>query len=95
MRFVTVRELRSRSADVWRRLAEEPEMVITSNGRPVAILSAVSPAGLEESLAALRRARALGAVEAMQTQSAAAGRHRISQDAIEAEIVAVRKDRSK
>ena len=28
------------------------ELVITSNGRPVAILSAVSPAGLEESLAA-------------------------------------------
>jgi len=95
MRFVTVRELRSQSADVWRRLAKEPEMVITSNGRPVAILSAVSPAGLEESLAALRRARALEAVEAMQTQSAAAGRRRISQDAIEAEIVAVRKDRSK
>jgi antitoxin (DNA-binding transcriptional repressor) of toxin-antitoxin stability system len=95
MRFVTVRELRSQSADVWRRLAEEPEMVITSNGRPVAILSAVSPAGLEESLAALRRARALAAVEAMQTQSAAAGKHRTGQEAIEAEIVAVRKDRSK
>ena len=56
MRFVTVRELRSQSADVWRRLADEPEMVITSNGRPVAILSAVSSEGLEESLAALRRA---------------------------------------
>ena len=95
MRFVTVRELRSQSADIWRRLAEEPDMVITSNGRPVAILSAVSPAGLEESLSALRRARALAAVEAMQTQSAAAGKHRISQDAIEAEIVAVRKDRNK
>ena len=53
MRFVTVRELRSQSADVWRRLAKEPEMVITSNGKPVAILSAVLPEGLEESLAAL------------------------------------------
>jgi prevent-host-death family protein len=95
MRFVTVRELRSRSGEVWRRLAEEPEMVITSNGKPVAILSAVSADGLEESLAALRRARAIGAVEAMQTQSAAVGKHPISQDAIEAEITAVRKDRGK
>jgi prevent-host-death family protein len=95
MRFVTVRELRSRSGEVWRRLAEEPEMVITSNGKPVAILSAVSAGGLEESLAALRRARAIGAVEVMQTQSAAAGRHRISSDAIDAEIAAVRKDRGK
>ena len=55
MQFLTVRELRSRSADVWRRLSEEPDIVITSNGRPVAILSGVSAAGLEESLAALPR----------------------------------------
>ena len=40
MRFITVRELRSRSAEIWRRLADEPDMVITSNGKPVAILSA-------------------------------------------------------
>lgn len=93
MRFVTVRELRSQSADVWRRLADEPDMVITSNGRPVAILSAVSPAGLEESLTALRRARAMAAVEAMQEQSVAAGKHRTSRAAIGAEIAAVRKGR--
>jgi uncharacterized protein len=73
MRFVTVRELRSQSADIWRSLTEEPEMVITSNGRPVAILSAVSSEGLEESLAALRRARASAAVETMQSRSVAAG----------------------
>lgn len=94
MRFVTVRELRSQSADLWRRLATEPDMVITSNGKPVAILSAVSSEGLEESLAALRRARAIAAVEAMQRQSVAAGRHRMSQAAIQAEIDAFRKGRA-
>jgi prevent-host-death family protein len=93
MRFVSVRELRSRSADVWRRLADEPDMVITSNGRPVAILSAVSSEGLEESLAALRRARAIAAVEIMQRQSVAAGKDRMSRTAIGAEIAAVRKGR--
>jgi antitoxin (DNA-binding transcriptional repressor) of toxin-antitoxin stability system len=95
MRFVTVRELRSQSAKVWRGLAAEPDMVITSNGRPVAILSAVSAEGLEESLSALRRARAIAGVEAMQSQSVAAGRHRMSQVAIRAEIAAVRKGRSR
>ena len=93
MRFVTVRELRSQSAEIWRRLADEPDMVITSNGRPVAILSAVASEGLEESLAALRRARAMAAVEAMQEQSVAAARHRMSPVAIRAEIAAVRKGR--
>jgi antitoxin (DNA-binding transcriptional repressor) of toxin-antitoxin stability system len=94
MQFVTVRELRSRSADLWRRLATEPDMVVTSNGKPVAILSAVSPDGLEESLAALRRARAVGAVEVMQRRSVAAGKHRLSQAAIQAEIDAARKGRA-
>jgi prevent-host-death family protein len=95
MRFVTVRELRSQSAGVWRRLADEPELVITSNGRPVAILSAVSSEGLEESLAALRRARATAAVETMQRRSVATGKHRLSRAAIAAEIAAVRKGRGR
>jgi antitoxin (DNA-binding transcriptional repressor) of toxin-antitoxin stability system len=95
MGFVTVRELRSRSAEVWRRLGEEPDLVITSNGKPVAILSAVSSAGLEELLAALRRAWAMAAVEAMQTRSVAAGRHRTKPSAIQAEIAAVCKGRGK
>jgi prevent-host-death family protein len=93
MRFVTVRELRSRSADLWRHLATEADIVVTSNGKPVAILSSVSPEGLEESLAALRRARAVAAVEAVQRQSVAAGKHRLSQAAIRTEIDAYRKGR--
>ncbi len=95
MRFISVRELRSRSADVWRQLAEEPDVVVTSNGKPVAILSAVSSAGVEESLSALRRARAIAAVEAMQSQSVAAGKHRLGQAVIQDEIAAVRKGRGK
>ena len=95
MRFISVRDLRSRSADVWRQLTEEPDMVVTSNGKPVAILSAVSSAGVEESLSALRRARAIAAVEAMQSQSASAGKHRLEQAVIQDEIAAVRKGRGK
>ena len=95
MQFVTVRELRSHSADLWKRLAVEPDMVITSNGKPVAILSAVSPDGLEESLAALRRTRAIAAVDAMQRQSVAADKQGTSQAAIETEIHAYRKGRAK
>ena len=95
MKFVSVRELRSRSADVLRQLSEVPDVVVTSNGKPVAILSAVSSAGLEESLSALRRARAIAAVEAMQSQSMAAGKHRLDRAAIQGEIAAVRKGRGK
>ncbi len=95
MDFVSVRELRSQSADVWRRLADVPEIVITSNGRPVAILSAVGAEGLEESLSSLRRARAIAAVEAIQGRSMAAGKQRMDRSAIAAEIAAVRKGRGR
>ncbi len=94
MQFVTVRELRSRSADVWRRVAKGGEVVITLNGRPVGILSAVSPDTVEESLVALRRARAMAAVESMQRRSVAAGMHQRPAKEIDAEIVAVRRGRA-
>lgn len=59
MRFVSVRELRGRSAAIWKELAKEKDLVITSNGKPIALLSATSEENLEESLVAVRRARAL------------------------------------
>lgn len=95
MRFLSVRELRSRGAEIWRELADEKDMVVTSNGKPVAILSAVSQDDLEETLSALRRARAVAAVEAMQSRSAATGGDRMTRDEIQSEIAAARKDRPK
>ena len=90
MKFVSVRDLRGRSAEIWRELLEEREMVITSNGRPVAILATVSDSNLEESLAAFRQARAVDAVSSMQRRAVATGVDAISPAEIEAEIAAVR-----
>lgn len=42
MKFITVRELRGRSGQVWNKLARERDIILTSNGKPIAILSAVS-----------------------------------------------------
>lgn len=40
MKFISVHELRGKSAQVWRDLAEERELVIIRNGKPIAIVSA-------------------------------------------------------
>ena len=64
MRFVSVRELRGRSAAVWKTLADEKDLVVTSNGKPIAVLSATSEESVEESLRAVRRARAQAVVAA-------------------------------
>lgn len=94
MRFLSVRDLRGKSAEVWRDLPEEREMVVTSNGRPVAILAAVNESNLEESLSAFRQARAVEAVAGLQRRSVERGTDSISMDEIDQEITAVRRKRT-
>jgi antitoxin (DNA-binding transcriptional repressor) of toxin-antitoxin stability system len=93
MKFVTVRDLRGRPSHVWTKLAQERDLILTSNGKPIAILSAVSEETLEESLRAVRRARAMAAVKTMQSQSIAAGTDTLTLDEIQAEITGARKAR--
>ena len=95
MRFLTVRDLRSKAAEIWRDLPQEREMVLTHNGRPVAILAAVSESGLEDSLRAVRQARAMQAVAELQRESARQGTDKITSEEIDAEIRSVRKKRSR
>jgi len=94
MRFLSVRDLRGKSAEVWKDLPEEREMVVTSNGRPVAILAAVNESNLEESLSAFRQARAIEAVAGLQRQSVERGMDHMAMDEIDQEVKAVRGKRT-
>ena len=93
MRFVSIRELRNQSALVRKTLVEEKGLVITSNGKPIAPLSAIVEENLEESLEAIRRARAQAAATALQQASLQAGHDRLSPADINAEIDATRRER--
>jgi antitoxin (DNA-binding transcriptional repressor) of toxin-antitoxin stability system len=93
MKFISVRDLRSKSAQVWRELGDERELVLTSNGKPIAIVSATDEDSFEESLRAIRKSRALRAVEILQAQSIASGRDRLPPKDIEDEVAAVRRGR--
>lgn len=95
MKFVSIRDLREKSGEVWKTLPGEGEMVITSNGRPIAILAAVNESNLEESLSAFRRARAVEAVAGLQRRSIEQGTDRLSMEEIDAEIQTVRRKRSR
>jgi antitoxin (DNA-binding transcriptional repressor) of toxin-antitoxin stability system len=95
MKFISVRDLRGKSAEVWKELPAEREVVVTSNGRPIAILSAVSESNLEESLSAIRQARAAEAVMSLQRRSVEEGTDNTTMEEIDAEIKAVRKKRAR
>jgi antitoxin (DNA-binding transcriptional repressor) of toxin-antitoxin stability system len=92
MRFISVRELNARPKEVWGEL-KNGEMVITSNGKPVALLSPVTEKTMEKTLKMIRRSRALMALEEMQRKSIASGLDQLSDAEIESEIRAVRKGR--
>ena len=50
MKFVTVRDLRNKSAQIRQYLSKEKEIVLTSNGKPFAIMTSASEENLEKSL---------------------------------------------
>ena len=95
MKFLTVRDLRSKSAQIWKELTDEQEMVITNNGRPVAILSATNESNLETSLNSIRRARLADAVSSIQEESIRNKTNNITQEEIDEEIKKTRKARKR
>lgn len=86
MRFLSVRDLRGNAARVWRELPNEREMIVTSNGRPVAVLAAVDETSVEQSLAAWRQVRATQAIADIQRESVRKGNDKRSMDDIDSEI---------
>ncbi len=94
MRFISVRELNTRPKEIWEKIKEE-ELIITLNGKPIALLSAVSEETLEKTLRIMRRSRALMALEEMQKKSMASGLDKMTDVEIDARIRAIRKTRRK
>lgn len=86
MKFITVRDIRTSPAKIWKQLPEEQEMVITNNGKPIALLTPLSDESLEETISAVRQARATEAVRVMQQTAKAHGLDSMSQSEIEVEI---------
>jgi len=94
MKFLSVKDLRTKSSQIWHDLPDEKEMVITNNGRPVAILSALSDENIEESLAAIRQARVSEAIITLQRESVRRGLNNLSPEDISEEIAVVRGSRN-
>ena len=95
MKLLSVRDLKTKSSQVRKDLPDQKEMVITSNGRPIAILSSVNENNLEQVLSAFRQARAIEAVTSMQYESVRKGTDKITIEEINKEIKAVRSRRKR
>ena len=90
MKFVSVRELRNRTSQLWRDLEQERDLIVTSHGKPVAILSATDERSLERALADIRRSRARAALAEIHRDAARRGLDRLPMKQVDAEIEAAR-----
>lgn len=88
MKFCTTEEFGTLSPTLLSELAAGEEVVVTKNGRPVALMSGVEDGRLEEALRAVRRAKAVRSFQTLRQQAARQGF--FSPTEIDEEISAVR-----
>lgn len=94
MKFVSSREIRVNPRPIFEALGEENEVVITSRGKPIALLVGVSGDDLEETVRLVRRAKAQAAVSRMRKAAAREGLDSMGREEIEEEISAARSERA-
>lgn len=95
MRFASVRDLRNRPGSVLGDAATSEEVVLTSNGKPVALVVPISGESLEAELRVYRQVRAQLAIESMQTAAKTAGLDSTGLDRIDDIITQVRRKRAR
>ena len=90
---MSISELKKKPARAWLKSAGKQDLVITSKGRPVAVLLRIATASLESTRALLRSVRALQAQAALQQAAQANGTAGLSMPDIDAEIASARRAR--
>ena len=95
MKFISVRDFRTSPAKIWKELPIEQELVITNNGKPIALLTPLSDVTLEDTLSAVRKAKASNAVRLMQQKSINLQNNEINLEEIEDEIRETRIQKNK
>jgi hypothetical protein len=92
MKFISTRELRNRPG-VVQDMVQKEDLVLTANGKPVALVLRIEEDNFEETLRTVRQARAMLAVSRVRRRAAALGLDKLSDEEINREIRAVRAQR--
>ena len=93
MKFVSLRDFRTRTPQIRKDLNAEHEIVLTASGRPIAILAQVDEDNFEDRLKALRQARAHALLDRIQAKAKATGVDKLTTKQIDAVIVKSRRER--
>jgi antitoxin (DNA-binding transcriptional repressor) of toxin-antitoxin stability system len=92
MKFITISDLRA-AARLRQDLRTHREIVVTANGRPLAVITRVGPDTVEDEILAIRRARARAALSRIRAKARADGLDRMTMRQVEAVIAEARRKR--
>ena len=73
MEFFSARELRTNTKSIWDNLAKDNDVVITNNGKPYALMIGIPEGRFDETVRAIRQAKAIAAMEKMRNSAAKSG----------------------
>ena len=68
MEFYSARELRTNTKSIWEDLAKDNDVVITNNGKPYALMVGIPEGRFDETIRALRQAKAIAAMDRMRSK---------------------------
>lgn len=92
MNFYSMRDLRIKSKTMWCDLDNGDEVILTNNGKPSAIVIDIPDGYFDETVQAVRQAKAMIAINSMRQKAASEGY--MSDDEINDIISEVRKSSS-
>jgi len=93
MNFVSFRELRTSTSKINDMLIDDGKIVVTSNGKPKALMIQVSETDFEETLAVLNQVKLTRALNSIRAAAQRSGAAEMTLDEINMEIAESRKER--
>ena len=93
MSFVSFRELRTSTAKINDMLTDDGKIVVTSNGKPKALMIQVNEADFEETLAVLNQVKLTRAINNIRASAQRSGASAMTLDEINKEIAQSRIER--
>ena len=92
MEFLNTRDFRY-PKEVWAKLSQNGELILTNNGRPTALLLDLPDGRFEDALRAVRQAKAMRSFNLIREEAAERGF--LTDEEIENEIRAYREEKAK
>jgi len=93
MRFFSASALRTDTKEIWQALGRSEDVVLTTNGKPRALVIDIPGDDLEMSLKMVSSARAMLALQSIRAAAITNGTANMSMDEIDAEIATARAER--